>query len=152
MPRYKRLGSAIYNFGSSFVSMMSWYDGSYTVDTLACAARQFRLDEIEIEWWRHDHDVLKIEPKVIPEAAMSERLQMSLTDYRAQLPRLFMTTGAALELLHWLRMRLFFDWEQLAKERGLCSVPVRCMMAAEDDRGRSYEVVLRSLHAHLHEA
>lgn len=147
MPRYKRLGSSIYNFGSSFISMTSWYDGEYTVDTLARAAGQLELDEVVIWWWRDEGRVF--EPEVKP-PAVSDHLRLALVDYQARLPRLFTDTGAALDMLRWLRMRIFFNWDSLQMTTRLLEVPLRGVMEAEDERGHTYKVALKTVHAHLH--
>lgn len=134
MPRYKCLGSAIHKFGSSFVSMMSWYDGWYTVDILAYAARRLELEEVVIAWW-HGENSVETKPEVTPPAVVSERLGLALADYHVRLPRLFAETGAALDMLRWLRMRLLFDWNNVEMTSQFPHVPVQCVIEAKDDRG-----------------
>ena len=122
--KYKRIPSALHNFGHSFVSLMNYIDDAYVADLLEEMARAQESHEICISFVTNEIIATKLK--------IDERVRKSVSTYSNWLPKLLAShqidPGRVSEIT--LRYRLV-------------NIGREVIVGAKDDRNRIYKVFVR---------
>ncbi|NJN21880.1 MAG: hypothetical protein HC812_12750 [Leptolyngbya sp. RL_3_1] len=117
--QYKRIYSAIHNFGDSFCSGMNYIDGDYIIHDLERI--HSRGHDIVLNW---------LTGEFIPANQATPRILKSILHRRDRLEKQLQSENVELEKLKELK----FCWPS----------PGRKFMMALDDRGKAYKIYVQA--------
>lgn len=125
-----RAGSALHNFGHSFVSLMNFGETDYVMSKLAAMARATGR-------WSFTFDIL--DPDAPGDPDWGPEVQDSVRLYRSWFPKLLKSHGVPIDNLRRAVLCITFDFDRLEPCRrvpGRFIVPFVCLVTAQDRRGR----------------
>lgn len=127
-----RAGSALHNFGHSFVSLMNWYDDGYVMSNLVRQAIRTRTN-----WLTFDILGERAEPFEL----LTPAVLHSIEEYRSWFPKLLQTHRIPIDNVVEATLRLGFDFKH-----------VRPAIARPVDRQVPFlcVVTMRDFNGHLH--
>ncbi len=124
--KYKRIPSALHNFGHSFVSLMNYWEGEYIVDILEQIARTSPDYEVKISF---------SESASVPSNALQNlKLAGSMEHWRARLPGLLTSHDVDPKTVQNIMLR--FRLTRKGKE---------VIVEALDDCGKQHKVFVHGM-------
>jgi hypothetical protein len=130
-PNRGRAGSALHNFGHSFVSLIN-VEGDYVMSILVRTAERTGL-----HWFAFDVLGDRVEPLSLATAPV----RRSVTHYRGEFPRLLQSHRVPFDDVDSADLRLEFDFDRVRPSESITGrsvVPFVCTVTMRDLRGRTY--------------
>ena len=137
MAKYKTFQSVVNSVADSFTSLMNYSQGDYIMGHILTAARETGMRTLNV-------DLLSghIEPKEL----LRDPIVKSIESYCADFPGLVERSGSDVSLVTSARMSIVFDIaveQPVPKAPHLKESPFVCTVSLIDDRGKTYESVLK---------
>jgi hypothetical protein len=130
--KYKAIKSAAHNYGHSFVSLMNWSDGDYTMSHLTREVVERGLSRLEVNL---------LTGRAEPEELLVPPVRASIRDHVDWFPRLLRSQAIDPAVVRRAMFVLTFELgrRSVSSEYGPgWTIPFECVITIEDDHGRAH--------------